>query len=72
MIDAKFYPAKGRDLWRVVLPAIPEKVPEESRAAWKRTGAGLSVYGHECSFQFYEWLCIFGSKKPPLRGEAVL
>lgn len=65
MIDAKFYPAKGRDLWRVVLPSIPPKAPAESHKAWKRTEEGFSTTVRECSFPFYEWLCIFGSKKPP-------
>lgn len=65
MINAKFYPAKGRDFWQVVLPAIPPKAPEESRKAWKQTEEGFSTTVRECSFPFYEWLCIFGSKKPP-------
>ena len=64
MIDAKFYPTKGRDLWRVVLPAIPEKAPAESRKAWKHTEEGFSTTARECSSHFYEWLCMFGSKKP--------
>ena len=64
MIEAKFYPAKGRDFWRVVLQAIPPKAPPESRKAWKRTEEGFSTIVRECSFQFYEWLCIFGTKKP--------
>lgn len=65
MINAKFYPAKGQGLWRVALPDIPKKAPEKSRASWKRTGEALSVYARECSYPFYEWLCIFGDKKPP-------
>ena len=65
MIDAKFYPAKGRDFWRVVLPHIPPKAPAESHKPWKRTEEGFSTEVRECSFPFYEWLCIFGSKKPP-------
>lgn len=65
MINAKFYPAKGQGLWRVVLPAIPAKAPAESRKAWKRTEEGFSTAARECSFPFYEWLCISGSKKPP-------
>ena len=65
MIDAKFYPAKGQDLWRVVLPTIPPKAPDESRKAWKHTEEGFSTTARECSFPFYEWLCIFGTGKPP-------
>ena len=65
MIDAKFYPAKGRDFWRVVLPTIPPKAPAESIKAWERTEEGFSTTARECSFPFYEWLCIFGNKKPP-------
>ena len=65
MIDAKFYPAKGQDFWRVVLPGIPKKAPAESLKAWKRTDEGFSTTVRECSFPFYEWLCIFGTRKPP-------
>ena len=65
MIDAKFYPAKGTGLWRVVLPDIPGKAPAESRNAWKHTEEGFSTTVRECSFPFYEWLCVFGSIKPP-------
>ena len=65
MIDAKFYPAKGQDLWRVVLPSIPPKAPAESRKAWKHTEEGFSNTERECSFPFYEWLCKKKKKKPP-------
>ena len=65
LIDAKFYPAKGRDFWRVVLPSMPPKFPTESRKAWKHTEEGFSTTARECSFPFYEWLCIFGTRKPP-------
>ena len=65
MIDAKFYPAKGRDFWRVVLPHIPAKAPDESRKAWNQTEEGFSTIVRECSFPFYECLCISGAKKPP-------
>ena len=65
MIDAKFYPAKGRDLWRVVLPIIPPKAPEGSQKAWAIESGGFSATVRECSFPFYEWLCIFGTRKPP-------
>ena len=65
MIDAKFYPAKGRDFWRVVLPAIPPKAPAESIKAWERSEEGFSTTVRECSLPFYKWLCIFGTRKPP-------
>lgn len=64
MIDAKFYPAKGRGLWQVVLPSIPPKAPDESLKAWKRTEEGFSTTVRECSFNFYAWICLFGSRKP--------
>ena len=38
---------------------------DESRNVWKHTEEGFSATVRECSFPFYEWLCIFGSKKPP-------
>lgn len=65
MIDAKFYPAKGRDFWRVVLPIIPPNAPDGSQKGWTVESGGFSAIARECSFSFYEWLYISGSKKPP-------
>lgn len=58
MINAKFYPAKGSGLWRVSLPHLPEKISEEGRKAWK-------AVARECSYPFFEHICISGTKKPP-------
>ena len=65
MIDAKFYPTKGSDFWRVVLPIIPPKAPEGSQKVWTIESGWYSTIARECSFHFYEWLCVFGDKKPP-------
>lgn len=65
MINAKFYPAKGSGLWRVALANLPEKIPEEGRKAWESGGECLSVAARECSYPFFEHICISGTKKPP-------